>query len=190
MLFHGGIPVFCPPSIGVAQSINYPQSITPYLQNITHLESTGIWCKIIHFYRGTLINERTSIWIFEFWTQRCGVDYLEWEDMQMTLSLVSSDIMISEIWSRFSGRPHIGSCLGWAGNRQRHEQIFQHVSGNFLANPFFSWIFLVLKQCKRKKDSQGSWNLPFHNWVNTSSRAELPKVFLDSRLVKKDMGSW
>ena len=38
MLFRGGIPVFCPPSIGVAQSINYPQSITPYLQNVAHLE--------------------------------------------------------------------------------------------------------------------------------------------------------
>ena len=39
MLFQGGIPVFCPPSIGVAQSINYPQYITPYLHNVAHLES-------------------------------------------------------------------------------------------------------------------------------------------------------
>ena len=32
MLFQGGIPVFCPPSIAVAQSIDYLLSITPYLQ--------------------------------------------------------------------------------------------------------------------------------------------------------------
>ena len=30
MLFQGGIPVFCSPSIGVAQSINYPQSTALY----------------------------------------------------------------------------------------------------------------------------------------------------------------
>ena len=40
MLFQGGIPVFCPPSIGVAQSINYPQST--YNSILAEYHSFGI----------------------------------------------------------------------------------------------------------------------------------------------------
>ena len=71
MLFQGGIPVFCSPSIGVAQSINYPQST--YNSILAEYRSLGINWNLMQIY----FFLSRDIDIFEFLNfGRKGVDLI------------------------------------------------------------------------------------------------------------------
>ena len=112
-----------------------------------------------------------SDWVPKLDFEFCNAWMWSWlsgEDVQMTLSLVSRDIGNSVALLRIR-IPISEVCLGWAGNWERQEQIFQHIAFitlGFSLNKYFRITCLIW--WKQESQILGFWYLVLFAHFTTS----------------------